>query len=163
MTSIAREKWVVDIGGLSRYSESAAQLPSYIRDTDCYALVYSITSRESFDSMRLWHDNIHAVRNNWISTPHPSRRLERPELLALIATQCDVPDSQRQVSVDEGMKLARELECLFYETSAKTAYNVDEVFERMIGVCRDAIRLHSISKIPDLKELRKFDERTFPT
>lgn len=160
-SSIGREKWVIDISCLSRYHEFPAHLPLHIRDTDCYALVYSTTSREGFDSMRVWHEDIHAARNNWISTPPPSLRLQPPVLLALIATQCDVPEPQRQVTADEGVELARELGCLFYETSAKTAHNVDLVFETMGRLCRDAIRLHSISKTPDLDELRKLMKGRF--
>jgi GTPase SAR1 family protein len=157
LTSIDRDrkKWVFDIYYLSRFDQLPAHLPMCIRDSDCYALVYSTTSRETFNSMRLWYNTIRSIRKDFLSTPHPSRRVERSRLLALIATKCDMPDSQRQVSVNEGVKLARELGCPFYETSAKTAHNVDAVFEDMGRTCRDAMRLYSTSEVPPLEELRK--------
>ena len=76
-------------------------------------------------------------------------------LLALIATACEVPDSERQVSVNEGVELARELGCPFYETSAKTAHNIDVVLESMGRTTRDAMRLYSVSEPPPLDELKK--------
>lgn len=40
--------------------------------------------------------------------------------------------SHRKVSQEDGMKLAKELKCIFVETSAKTNTNVEAIFAKLI-------------------------------
>ena len=44
--------------------------------------------------------------------------------------QTDLAD-KRQVSIDEGERKAKELNVMFIETSAKTGYNVKQLFRRV--------------------------------
>ena len=44
----------------------------------------------------------------------------------MVGNKCDRDD--RKVSLDEGAKLAKEFNMQFFETSAKTNYNVNETF-----------------------------------
>jgi GTPase KRas protein len=44
--------------------------------------------------------------------------------------------NERKVSTEEGMKLAKTLNCLFIETSAKQAINVDECFFQLVREIR---------------------------
>ena len=48
-------------------------------------------------------------------------------VIMLIGNKNDL-DSRRQVSFEEGERFARENGLIFMETSAKTAYNVEDVF-----------------------------------
>jgi GTPase KRas protein len=69
------------------------------------------------------------------------RRAKKNEQIAapfiLVGNKSD-KFSEREVSKDEGMALARDLGCRFLETSAKTAQNVEECF---VSVIRDLRRL----------------------
>ena len=46
--------------------------------------------------------------------------------IMLIGNKCDL-DARRQVSSEEGERFAKENGLIFMETSAKTAFNVEEV------------------------------------
>ena len=58
-------------------------------------------------------------------------------LVGLIETKCDLKE-ERQVRTSEGVKLARQLGCSFYQTSSITRYNVDKTFESIGRTYRDA-------------------------
>lgn len=47
-------------------------------------------------------------------------------VIMLIGNKCDL-DQRRQVSTEEGERFARDNGLIFLETSAKTAYNVEDV------------------------------------
>jgi Ras-related protein Rab-2A len=47
-------------------------------------------------------------------------------VIMLIGNKCDL-DARRQVSTEEGERFAKENNLIFMETSAKTAFNVEEV------------------------------------
>jgi Ras-related protein Rab-2A len=47
--------------------------------------------------------------------------------IMLIGNKCDL-DARRQVSFEEGERFAKENGLIFTETSAKTAFNVEEAF-----------------------------------
>ena len=47
--------------------------------------------------------------------------------IMLIGNKSDL-DTRRQVSLEEGERFAKEHNLVFMETSAKTAYNVEESF-----------------------------------
>lgn len=49
-------------------------------------------------------------------------------VIMLIGNKCDL-DQRRQVSTEEGERFARDNNLIFMETSAKTAFNVEEVCE----------------------------------
>ena len=57
--------------------------------------------------------------------------------IMLIGNKCDL-DARRQVSTEEGDRFAKENGLIFMETSAKTAFNVEEVtihlFQSPIGL-----------------------------
>ena len=50
-----------------------------------------------------------------------------------MGNKSDLKAEQRQVSTDEGRKLAEELKCGFTEASARLNENVSKAFEQMIG------------------------------
>lgn len=51
-------------------------------------------------------------------------------IVVLVANKTDLSE-RRQVSAEEGEQRARELNCLFMETSAKTGHNVKALFQRI--------------------------------
>jgi len=76
-------------------------------------LVYDITRRDTFTHVTKW---LEEVRNNSSKTT----------VIILIGNKKDL-ENKRQVSTEEGENLAKEHGLMFLETSAKTAYNVEEV------------------------------------
>eukprot|EP00026_Physarum_polycephalum_P001882 Phypoly_transcript_01885.p1 GENE.Phypoly_transcript_01885~~Phypoly_transcript_01885.p1 ORF type:complete len:979 (+),score=188.07 Phypoly_transcript_01885:120-3056(+) len=103
---------ILDTAGQEEYS---AMRDQYYRTGQGFLLVYSITSRSSFDEARYIHEQILRVKDS-DSVP-----------IILVGNKIDL-DSERQVSSREGQDLARALGCSFIETSAKTRMNVEEAF-----------------------------------
>ncbi|KAH8055481.1 GTPase [Aureococcus anophagefferens] len=105
---------------------------SYFRGAQGIVLVYDITDRGTFNSVRSWMAQIadHADAQARTRRPTPRRRppATRPQVnRILVANKCDY-ESARQVSADEGRRLAEEYNVRFLETSAKNDVNVAETF-----------------------------------
>jgi len=87
---------------------------SYYRAAAGAILVYDITRRETFNHLARWLDEARQNGNPQMS-------------FILVGNKCDM-ESERAVSYEEGERFARENDLIFLETSAKTAYNVEEAF-----------------------------------
>jgi Ras-related protein Rab-2A len=77
-------------------------------------LVYDITRRDTFNHLTRWLDE--ALQNG-----------NKNMTIMLIGNKSDL-DHKRQVSTEEGEQFAKEHGLIFFETSAKTASNVEEAF-----------------------------------
>ena len=76
--------------------------------------MYDITRKETFNHLTRW---LEEVRQNG-----------NPDIMVmLIGNKADL-DSRRQVSTEEGERFAKENGLIFLETSAKTAFNVEQAF-----------------------------------
>jgi hypothetical protein len=91
--------------------------------SEAFLLVFSITSRFSFDEL----DEYYAL----------IQRLERdsPLRMILCGNKCDLEDN-REVSTAEAIAKANQWGIEYYETSAKTRHNVEEVFYNSIRSIR---------------------------
>jgi GTPase KRas protein len=98
----------------------------YMRSGEGFLLVYSITSRSSFEEITLFHSQICRVKD------------KEHFPMVLIGNKCDL-NSKRQVTFQEGKYLAQSFGCEFLEASAKLKVNVDESFYEAV---RD-IRRHN--------------------
>ena len=84
----------------------------YYRWGMCFVLVYSITSRESFDKISRIYHSLRAVNST--------------AKVVLIGNKCDII-LERQVAKEEGEELSVLLgNCPFFEVSAKERINVEE-------------------------------------
>ncbi|SGZ54359.1 CIC11C00000002165 [Sungouiella intermedia] len=126
--TIKYEIW--DTAGQERFASLA---PMYYRNAQAALVVYDITKPASFIKARHWVKELHEQASKDITIALVGNKYD------LVADENDADDSLRKVSVEEGRALAEEEGLLFFETSAKTLYNVNEVFVA-IG-----------SKIPELK------------
>ena len=87
-----------------------------------FILVYSVTSRSSFEDLEEFHQSM--------------RRVKRHNLIfMLVGNKCDMTQD-RQVSKADGAALARQYGCEFIETSAKTAQNVQRLFINLVRSLR---------------------------
>ena len=90
-----------------------------MRNGEGFLIMYSITSRLSFDEIDGLHQQICRVKDK-----------ERFPMV-LIANKCDL-ESERQVTTQEGKDLALRFGCHFIESSAKFRINVDEAFYEVV-------------------------------
>ena len=87
---------------------------NYYKNSTCAIVVYDISNRVSFNNAKTW---IEECRN----------RTSKTTFMVLVGNKSDLAD-KRQVSIEEGQELAEKYEMKFYETSAKTGKNVNEIF-----------------------------------
>lgn len=86
-----------------------------------YILIYSVTSRQSFEIIEIIRDKIlNSIGTNNTQLP-----------MILIGNKCDL-NYQRQVEFNEGQELAKSFNCKFLETSVRENINVDKCFETII-------------------------------
>ncbi|OBT65895.1 hypothetical protein VE03_05465 [Pseudogymnoascus sp. 23342-1-I1] len=101
-----------------------------MRNADAALLVYSITSLQSFERVSaLWKEAsaLTGPAKQGGGDGELGSRGRRPIPICLVGNKSDCKVS-REVSVEAGAQLAKELGCSFFETSAKDGTNVDEAF-----------------------------------
>jgi len=96
---------------------------NYYRGAHGIALVYDVTSEQSFLGVRTWIQGV-------------MQYAEQSVNMVLIGNKCDLTHL-RAVDKSEGQKLADEYGIAFFETSAKANINVQQAFDHLIhAVCR---------------------------
>ncbi|KAK4159762.1 ras family-domain-containing protein [Cladorrhinum sp. PSN259] len=111
---------VLDTAGQEEYSAMREQ---YMRTGEGFLLVYSITSRESFEEIRTFQQQILRVKDKDVFP------------MVVVGNKVDLAN-ERKVSQEEGESLAREFRCKFLETSAKTNTNVEQAFYEVVRAIR---------------------------
>ncbi|KAL6128272.1 hypothetical protein ACLB2K_071627 [Fragaria x ananassa] len=91
---------------------------AYYRGAMGILLVYDVTDESSFNNIRNWIRNIEQ---------HASDNVNK----VLVGNKADMDESKRAVPASKGQALADEYGIKFFETSAKTNLNVEEVFFSM--------------------------------
>ncbi|KAF5102604.1 hypothetical protein D0Z00_000314 [Geotrichum galactomycetum] len=113
---------VLDTAGQEEYSAMREQ---YMRTGEGFLLVYSITSRSSFEEIVSFYKQILRVKDK-DSFP-----------VVLVGNKCDLSETERAVSLEEGRSLARQFgNCKFMETSAKQRVNVEDAFYELVRQVR---------------------------
>ena len=111
-------------------------IPMYIREAQIILLVYDISNRRSFDNIPSWFSEVLNVKND-------------EAVFSLIGNKIDLSD-KREVTYDEGKKLANEKNMFFEEVSAKSGKNIMEFFNNTIF---EAIYKKFQRKFDDLKNI----------
>ncbi|XP_063642439.1 ras-related and estrogen-regulated growth inhibitor isoform X1 [Pan troglodytes] len=105
--------------------EDTIQREGHMRWGEGFVLVYDITDRGSFEEVLPLKNILDEVKK------------PKNVTLILVGNKADL-DHSRQVSTEEGEKLATELACAFYECSACTGEgNITEIFYEL---CREVRR-----------------------
>jgi GTPase KRas len=116
---------VLDTAGQEEYSATREQ---YMRASDGFVLVYSITSRQSFEEISTFQQQILRTKDKDYFP------------MIVVGNHCDRED-ERQVSKQEGAALARGFDCRFVEASSEGRINVDVVFFDLVRDIRKYWRL----------------------
>nr|XP_028570626.1 ras-related protein Rab-6B-like isoform X1 [Podarcis muralis] len=103
-----------DTAGQERFR---SLIPSYIRDSTIAVVVYDITNLNSFQQTSKWIDDVRTERGSDV-------------IIMLVGNKTDLAD-KRQITTEEVEQRAKELSVMFIETSAKTGYNVKQLFRRV--------------------------------
>ena len=103
-----------DTAGQERFR---SLIPSYIKDSSFAVITYDISNRVSFNNVKTWVSDARNYRGNDVS-------------IILVGNKIDLAD-KRKVSSEEGESLAKELEVMFIEVSAKAAINVKSLFKKL--------------------------------
>ena len=111
---------VLDTAGQEEYSAMREQ---YMRTGEGFLLVYSITSRQSFEEIQTFEQQILRVKDKDYFP------------IILVGNKCDL-EGERMVSREEGQALARKFNCKLIETSAKSRVNVDNAFYELVREIR---------------------------
>ena len=85
-------------------------------------IVYDVTKRSTFDDVMKWYSDLRNIA-------------EKECISALVGNKVDLLDRnnrRREVSYEEGKKLAEENNMLFYEASALTSVKVNDCFEDLL-------------------------------
>ncbi|GMI47844.1 hypothetical protein TrCOL_g12346 [Triparma columacea] len=98
---------------------------SYFRGAQGILLVYDVTDRRSFDSIR-----------NWISQIQQHADVSVNKIL--VGNKCDITE-EKVVSTAEGQKLADEYGIDFWEASAKNDINVEQSFISIARAVKDRL------------------------
>jgi small GTP-binding protein len=89
---------------------------SYYRNCSGIIIVYDVTSRDSFDKVTDW---IQEVRRYVPTVP-----------LIIVGNKCDLLE-QRQVTTESGKEFSQRHGIIFLETSAKDNTNIDSAFQEL--------------------------------
>ncbi|CAG7919125.1 unnamed protein product [Penicillium olsonii] len=111
---------VLDTAGQEEYSAMREQ---YMRTGEGFLLIYSITSRQSFEEIMTFQQQILRVKDKDYFP------------IIVVANKCDL-EKDRVVSEQEGEALARQFNCKFIETSAKSRINVENAFYDLVREIR---------------------------
>ena len=110
--SIKVQLW--DTAGQDKYRTIAK---NYYKGSHGILLLYDITKQSSFDNIREWVRDI-------------KEEVSEKAIIFLIGNKIDM-DEQRKITKEKGEELAEEYKIPFFEASAKSGENVDEVFKAL--------------------------------
>ena len=107
---------IMDTGGQEEFD---SQNRLYYKRADCCLLVYDITNKNSFNSVKNFY--IKEISNNCI----------KDIKVILLGNKTDLKN-QRKISHKDGANLASKHKFIFMETSCEENYNVRDAFETII-------------------------------
>lgn len=114
------QEYAIEILDTAGQDEFSMMSDKHLIGVHGYLLVYSVTSRQSFELVEVIRDKIlNAIGNENVP-------------LVLVGNKSDL-EYQRQVDQSEGLALAQRFGCTFRELSVKENVNVNSAFETLIN------------------------------
>lgn len=101
-----------DTAGQERFRSLA---PMYFHGAQAVIVVFSLNAKETFEDAATWVDEL-------------KEHYEEIPLLYLVGNKADLTD-ERCISIEQANEMAEKLNANYFETSAKTGQNINELFE----------------------------------
>ena len=130
---------VWDTAGQERYRSMATL---YLRGAHIVMLVYSVGDRVSFAALNDW---LHLI----------SEKCDPNVVVFLVGNKVDIDESQREVSVTEGVDFANEKGMAFSEISALSGVGIDTLFAAMGKVFIEERNNNKVTREPEGQDLTK--------
>ena len=105
-----------DTAGQERYRSITS---SYYKGSHGCFVVYDITNETSFENVDKWFEQAQKEANKDIS-------------VILVGNKCDL-ENERKVSKEKGEEKAKNFNCPFFETSALSKIEIDDIFNEMVN------------------------------
>ena len=105
-----------DTAGQERYRSLTS---SYYKGCHGCFIVYDITNEASFESISTWYEQAVKEAGKDVS-------------LILVGNKCDL-ENERKVSKEQGEEKARSMNASFFETSALSKVNIDDIFNEIVN------------------------------
>lgn len=105
-----------DTAGQERFR---SLIPSYLRDASAVMIVYDITNRSTFANTAAW-------------IQHVREQQGEGGTMVLVGNKADLAD-KRQITTQEGEEKAKQAGMMFFEVSAKTGDNIEELFRKLVA------------------------------
>ena len=106
-----------DTAGSERFSSVTK---GYYSNSCCAIIVYDITDENSFKSVKDWIEDCQTYASKYIN-------------LVLVGNKIDL-EQERKISKEDGVELATEYGMEFFEASAKTGKNIEDIFSRICKI-----------------------------
>eukprot|EP01089_Gocevia_fonbrunei_P021200 TRINITY_DN812_c0_g1_i2.p2 TRINITY_DN812_c0_g1~~TRINITY_DN812_c0_g1_i2.p2 ORF type:complete len:187 (-),score=30.88 TRINITY_DN812_c0_g1_i2:659-1219(-) len=121
--TIDGETCLLDILDTANQNEYSSFRDSYMKIGQGYLLIYSLTSRTSFEKISLFQDQMLRIKDGGEVT------------FILVGNKSDL-ETERTIPTVEGHELSKSFGCSYIETSAKTKANVEECFYQLVREIR---------------------------
>ena len=105
-----------DTAGQERYRSLTS---SYYKGCHGCFIVYDITNEASFQSINTWYEQAVKEAGKDIS-------------IILVGNKCDL-ENERKVSKEQGEEQAKTMNASFFETSALSKVNIDDIFNEIVN------------------------------
>ncbi|EIM24273.1 GTP-binding protein ryh1 [Wallemia mellicola CBS 633.66] len=102
-----------DTAGQERFR---SLIPSYIRDSSVAVVVYDVSNKNSYDNTSKWIEEVKQERGDDV-------------IIVLVGNKVDL--SEKEVNNDQVKEYCDNNGILFIETSAKSGFNVKQLFKRI--------------------------------
>lgn len=134
---------ILDTAGQEEYS---VMRDGWFRNGDCFLLVFSATSRRSFDELEAFRTQLLRVKDK--------DSLKDTIGLVIVMNKMDLKD-EHQVTEDEAEEKAREWGVPLVKASAKTGHNVKECYEELVREHRHCLAVAESPETRSLAEKRR--------
>ena len=105
-----------DTAGQERYRSITS---SYYKGSHGCFIVYDITNEATFQNVDKWFEQAQKEASKEVS-------------IILVGNKCDL-ENERKVTKEKGEEKAKNFNCPFFETSALSKINIDDIFNEMVN------------------------------